>query len=285
MTNSSPPGQSFSGMSRENLRIWLFVGSIFFLLILLAWMNEVLDLPHYLMGAPKTPINWRESLLETTLLLLVASATLLKLFHDLSLRRKAREDLRKSEEKFRTFADFTYDWETYEAPDATYIYLSPSCMRVTGRKPAEFMADPGLMDEVVHPKDLEAYHQHQASHAQAAGPAHFDFRVIDTNGETHWISHYCQPVYGDDGRWLGTRCSNRDISVRTRLNLDLGKALEEVKVLRGLIPICAHCKRVRTDDGLWQRIEKYIEARSEAQFTHGLCADCAQELYPELLDD
>ena len=279
------PHRPIIGMSPESLRIWLFSGSVFFLLILLAWMNEVLDLPHYLMGAPNTPINWRESLLETGLLLLVGSATLLKLLHDLRLRRAAEDDLRKSEEKFRTFADFTFDWETYEAPDSTYVYVSPSCRRVTGRGQEEFMAHPELMESVIHPADLAAYRQHQHVHSQGLGPSQFDFRIIHTDGETHWISHYCQPVFGDDGHRLGTRCSNRDISVRTRLIQDLEKALEEVKVLRGLIPICAHCKRVRNDDGLWQRIEKYIEARSEAQFTHGLCSDCAKELYPELLDD
>jgi hypothetical protein len=53
-------------------------------------------------------------------------------------------------------------------------------------------------------------------------------------------------------------------------------------VLRGLIPICANCKSVRNDTGFWEAIESYIQAHSEAEFSHSVCPDCAKALYPEL---
>jgi len=59
-------------------------------------------------------------------------------------------------------------------------------------------------------------------------------------------------------------------------------ALSEVKTLRGFLPICANCKKIRDDAGYWQKIEKYIEERSEAKFSHGICPECADLLYPEL---
>jgi CheY-like chemotaxis protein len=63
----------------------------------------------------------------------------------------------------------------------------------------------------------------------------------------------------------------------------LQKALQEVKTLRGLLPICASCKRIRNEeDGNWQPIEDYIAKHSEADFTHGICPECANRLYPEL---
>lgn len=62
---------------------------------------------------------------------------------------------------------------------------------------------------------------------------------------------------------------------------ELKKALEEVKTLKGLLPICAKCKKVRDDEGYWQSVEKYISQRTEAKFTHSICPDCLQELYPE----
>lgn len=55
----------------------------------------------------------------------------------------------------------------------------------------------------------------------------------------------------------------------------LGDSLENIKTLRGLIPICAQCKKMRDDQGYWQQVEHYLDARSEAQFTHGICPDCA----------
>jgi cytochrome c553 len=60
------------------------------------------------------------------------------------------------------------------------------------------------------------------------------------------------------------------------------KALEDVKILRGMLPICASCHKIRDDKGYWTRIERYIKDHSEADFTHGLCPECAEKLYPEI---
>lgn len=61
----------------------------------------------------------------------------------------------------------------------------------------------------------------------------------------------------------------------------LGDSLENIKTLRGLIPICAQCKKMRDDQGYWQQVEHYLNARSEAQFTHGICPDCAAKFREE----
>lgn len=63
---------------------------------------------------------------------------------------------------------------------------------------------------------------------------------------------------------------------------ELKKALKEINTLNGLIPICAGCKNIRNDEGYWERVETYIEARSSADFTHGLCPSCTKRLYPNL---
>jgi PAS domain S-box-containing protein len=62
----------------------------------------------------------------------------------------------------------------------------------------------------------------------------------------------------------------------------LQKALSEIKQLSGLLPICASCKKIRNDEGYWEQIENYIRDHSEAEFSHGICPDCAKRLYPEL---
>jgi methanogenic corrinoid protein MtbC1 len=67
-----------------------------------------------------------------------------------------------------------------------------------------------------------------------------------------------------------------------RKNRDLQRALEEIKTLRGILPICMHCKKIKNDAGLWQRLETYVMQNSEAQFSHGLCEACFKEHYPEL---
>jgi phosphoserine phosphatase RsbU/P len=67
----------------------------------------------------------------------------------------------------------------------------------------------------------------------------------------------------------------------TRKIAELADALEHVKTLQGIIPICMHCHKIRNDDEAWHRLEAYFEAHSEAQFSHSICPDCMKEHYPE----
>ena len=71
---------------------------------------------------------------------------------------------------------------------------------------------------------------------------------------------------------------------REKLIVDLQAAFAQVKLLSGFLPICASCKKIRDDKGYWTQIESYISAHSEAQFSHGICQECAKKLYPELCD-
>ena len=78
------------------------------------------------------------------------------------------------------------------------------------------------------------------------------------------------------------KAREQELLMRTQ---ELERALREVKVLRGLIPICAKCKRVRTDTGDWQQLEEYIQDHSEAEFSHGICHVCMKEVYPDVSKD
>jgi hypothetical protein len=81
---------------------------------------------------------------------------------------------------------------------------------------------------------------------------------------------------------LEVRVKERTRELEQR-NIELELALSDVKTLSGLLPICAGCKNIRDDKGYWNRIESYISDHSEADFTHGICPDCAEELYPEVV--
>ena len=63
--------------------------------------------------------------------------------------------------------------------------------------------------------------------------------------------------------------------------LKLQAAMDEVKTLSGLLPICASCKKIRDDKGYWNQIDMYIQEHSEIKFSHGICPECMQKLYPE----
>ncbi len=98
------------------------------------------------------------------------------------------------------------------------------------------------------------------------------------------------PIILDDKK-AGTIITYRDISAlkkveeeKEKLISNLQKALEEVKTLSGLIPICSHCKKVRDDGGYWDQVENYITKHSNVDFSHGICPDCLRQYYPEMYD-
>ena len=149
-----------------------------------------------------------------------------ELQQELHERKKAEKALGESEERFRTMADFTYDWEYWAGPDGEYIYVSPSCERVTGYSPDDFKKDPKLLEKITHPEDLASFSRHIAEISEKSGAQYAEFRIITRDGKERWIGHVCQPVLNDEGVVLGRRSSNQDITGQ--------KQVEEEKERLGL---------------------------------------------------
>ena len=129
--------------------------------------------------------------------------------------------LRASELRFRTMADFAYDWECWISPEGEVIYVSPSCKRTTGYSSTEFKHRPELMVEIVHPDDRAMMAQHYQDMGTREEHSQLDFRIVHRGGETRWISHNCRPVQDGEGNFLGRRMSNRDITQSKRFEREL----------------------------------------------------------------
>jgi PAS domain S-box-containing protein len=151
--------------------------------------------------------------------------------HHLDKQLQAEEKLRQSEERFRTVADWTYDMEIWRGPDGRFLYVSPSAERITGYRAEEFLADSELTLKITHPDDLAMVKEHHQKVSQPSNDVcSLDFRILTRSGEERWINHYCQPVYDADGRWLGQRSGNRDITERKRMEeklRQLSRAVEQ----------------------------------------------------------
>jgi CheY-like chemotaxis protein len=78
---------------------------------------------------------------------------------------------------------------------------------------------------------------------------------------------------------------SEELLARIKVHIDLKKAYDEIEVLRGIIPICMYCKKIRNSEGYWQQVEEYITQRSQAVFSHSICEDCATKYYGDLLND
>ncbi|MBD3383077.1 MAG: PAS domain S-box protein [candidate division Zixibacteria bacterium] len=215
-----------------------------------------------------------------------------KICHNITERKNMEKALEESERHFRTVADFTYGWEFWIDPEGAFLYVSPSCERITGYTFVEFMQNSDLIFDIVHEDDREILRNHLKQEVETDSALEVQFRIIDKSGETRWISHVCQSVYDSDGQYLGRRASNRDSTRRILAEKErevlienLKEALAKVKTLSGFIPICPSCKKIRDDEGYWNQIEKFLKEHSEAEFTHALCPECARKLYPDLYND
>ena len=122
----------------------------------------------------------------------------------------------------------------------------------------------------------------------AGEPLEYESEWSDAGGQRRWLHWKSGAHRGEDGAVAYIICSGIDITLRRRAEQErerligeLQEAIAHIKTLDGLIPICAGCKKIRDDRGYWQEVEAYIEARSEAEFSHGLCPECIRRLYPD----
>ncbi|PIE34737.1 hypothetical protein CSA56_06870 [candidate division KSB3 bacterium] len=133
---------------------------------------------------------------------------------DISERKRTENARRESEKRLKIIAEFTYDWESWVAPDGTYLYVSPSCERISGYSPQQFMSSPSFFLKIVHPDDQETVVQHFSDPLHHKHVVSMDFRIITYQGDIRWIHHICQAIYLQDGEYSGRRASNRDITER-----------------------------------------------------------------------
>ena len=150
-----------------------------------------------------------------------------------TIERKIAEDaLGKSEEKFRTLVDWTYDWELWVNPQGKIIYNSPSCKRISGYPPEEFISDSSLSTRIIHPDDREFYNEHMLCvHDESVDISIIEYRIIDRDGNVHWIEHICRPLFGNDNHYLGRRVSNRDVTRRKLAEKELVERNEKEDLL------------------------------------------------------
>jgi PAS domain S-box-containing protein len=145
----------------------------------------------------------------------------------------AEAALAEKEQRFRTVADFTYDWEYWIQKDGGFLWMSPSSERVTGHPPEAFIEDPDLMSRILHPDDRSMLEDHIHEVREGGDPFPMEFRIFHKDGRQIWISHICTPVFDPEGRPLGRRAANRDITARRQAEEDLLEASRQRLAMLG----------------------------------------------------
>jgi len=153
--------------------------------------------------------------------------------------------------------------------------------------------------DFVHPDHRQMiYDRHMRRVSGEAVPNFYQIKILHRDGSTRWLQLNAIKVDWEDRPaslaflydiTLHKKTEEELARYRDRLEelvrertQALEQALDEVRTLKGLIPVCVSCKDIRDDKGYWKRMEEYIRSHSEADVTHGLCPDCAVKLYPEL---
>ena len=145
-------------------------------------------------------------------------------------------------------------------------------------------------EKFAHPDDLKKSGELLERHFAGELP-YYDYECRMKHKDGRWVEVHDRGkvvTWTADGKPLMMFGTHMDITERRKkeeelkeLISKLQKALEEIKTLRGIVPICANCKKIRDDKGYWEQVENYVSKHSEAIFSHSICPDCMKSLYPE----
>lgn len=151
---------------------------------------------------------------------------------EINIGKQQEINLKLAEEKYRTVADHTIGWEFWIDKNENFLYCSPSCERITGYPAAEFIKNPRLMYDIIHPDDLKLFLTHrktkELSHVK---DNELEYRIIRPDGSVRWIGHVCQPITDETGVHKGIRGSNKDITRRKEMEQLLKTSNQKYRLL------------------------------------------------------
>ncbi|MCI5135910.1 MAG: PAS domain S-box protein [Candidatus Electrothrix sp. AW2] len=186
--------------------------------------------------------------------------------------------------------DGVWDWNAV----TNEVFFSRRWKEMLGFKEEEISNHLSEWEKRIHPDDKDAVYAYLNAHLNGE-VAYYEneHRLLCKDGSYKWILDRGKIIsWTEKGKPLRVVGTHTDIHDRKEIELEnkrlmqeLRKALSSVKVLSGLLPICACCKKIRNDHGYWEQVEVYIGAHSDADFSHGICPECAKRLYPDLFVD
>jgi PAS domain S-box-containing protein len=141
----------------------------------------------------------------------------------------------------------------------------------------------------IHPEDKHIVAEMINRAIQEGAPLKIDYRIVLPNGDIRYLHEESQAVYDEALRQVTKRTGSvQDITQQKKLEesrealiTELQKSLAEIKALKGILPLCSHCKKIRDAKGNWEDVDVYIYKHSEADISHSICPDCLKTHYPE----
>jgi PAS domain S-box-containing protein len=243
----------------------------------------------------RVPVEWRDLLLVIGPMGTVLLLSWTVLGYQFRLRRLNRihlEERQEAERKMTTLIGnlpgIAYRCEN-DGRDWAMRYLSPGVKRLTGYSPEELLGSEGIVfGELIHPDDVQNVKEEVDAAVLEGRRYKVEWRLRHRDGTYRWVWEQGTLIReGEEAGLLEGFICGIDEEKRLRIEKEqamsaLEKTMSELKQLQGIIPVCSSCHKVRNDQGGWEMMELYIRNHTDADFSHGICPDCIQDLYPEL---
>lgn len=215
------------------------------------------------------------------------------IIRDITERKKAEEKIREERDRAQKYLDIAGTAIVVIASDQTVSLINRKGCEVLGCDEKEIVGKnwfDTFIPERMRNEVKTIFYELMAGKIETV--EYFENPVLTKSGEERMIAWYNSVFKDERGNILATLSSGEDITERKRIEEErekliheLREAFAQIKTLSGLVPICASCKKIRDDKGYWNQIESYIEKHSTAEFSHGICPECARKLYPQLYDE
>jgi len=208
---------------------------------------------------------------------------------DITEQKSSEDALRNERNLLRAVIENMPDLFSFKDADGRYVLNNRAHLRSIGAERQEDVL--GKTSEAFNPPEFAEHYTEDEMEIIRTGRAMLEKEELALHkdaGERRWHLTSKIPLKDDQRKIIGIIAISHDITEQKRANAEREKliqelqgALADVKTLSGLVPICANCKKIRDDKGYWTQLEAYIQARTPAHFSHGICPDCAKILYPD----
>ena len=217
----------------------------------------------------------------------VHSAELECRLRNLVERKKVETELRALHRDYQIVFESVPAMIRYKDTCNTFIRVNQAAAKASGRSVEELE---GRSAYELFPDEAERYYNDDMEVIASGRPRYNIVEQMQTaSGEKIWVETTKVPVPDEKGHISGIVAFSNDITERIqagkereKLISELKEALASIKTLRGLLPICMYCKKIRDDSGYWQKLERYISSHSDAEFSHGICQECEKKLEKQL---
>jgi PAS domain S-box-containing protein len=194
---------------------------------------------------------------------------------------------RRYDELLRAVTDYTY---TVRIENGVVIKTThnTACVGVTGFTAEEYNAQPYLWLDMIHTEDRDLVLKQTSDMLAGRESSPIEHRIYHKDGSTRWVQNTIVRRYNANNELHAYDGLVRDITVRKMIEQEkeeliakLQQSLKEIKTLRGILPLCSYCKKIRDYQGYWEQVDVYITLHSDADISHGVCPECMEKHYPE----